>query len=55
MTGFWKSKDLLEQYYKVDRVFHPKPDIEESIQKRFAEWERALERFLKWNNDSHHD
>jgi putative glycerol kinase 5 len=50
-VDFWKSKDLLEKYYKIDKVFHPKQEYDERIQHRFADWERALERFLKWNKE----
>ncbi len=49
--GFWKCKEELgTKYYKVERVFHPQNN-NDKINHRFAEWERALERFLKWNKE----
>ncbi|ODN03587.1 putative glycerol kinase 5 [Orchesella cincta] len=50
--GFWDNKECLENLYKVDKVFFPKAELEHPMLKTFAEWERALERFLKWNTDS---
>ncbi|OXA48798.1 putative glycerol kinase 5 [Folsomia candida] len=45
--GFWSSREDLLQFYRVERIFHGVEDGVR-IQVRFAEWERALERFLKW-------
>lgn len=47
ISGFWSSREDLLQFYRVERIFHGVEDGVR-IQVRFAEWERALERFLKW-------
>lgn len=52
IKGFWNSKEMLEKFYKIDKVFHPNQEIEETIQQRFAEWERAVIRYLAWNKKS---
>jgi glycerol kinase len=48
-TDIWKSREDLERYYKVEKVFLPKVEEEESVHKSFLEWENALERFLGWS------
>lgn len=48
-VGFWKDLDDIEDNRKVERIF--RPEIEESERKRrYAEWQRAVERSRSWAN-----
>jgi len=45
--GFWKDKDQLQAQWTVDRSWDPKID-EELRHKRYAGWQKAVEKSLGW-------
>lgn len=46
-VGFWKSKEELAGFYKLDRVFHPAMAAEES-ERLYRGWQKAVERSRRW-------
>jgi glycerol kinase len=46
-VGFWKSKEEVEQHWKLDRVFEPtmSKDQRESL---YDGWQKAVQRSLGW-------
>ena len=46
-VGFWKSKDEIENAWKVDKVFEPQMPAEKAKQLR-ARWTKAVERAKDW-------
>ena len=48
-TGFWKDLEDIEDNRKVERVFTPEIGAPER-KRRYAEWQRAVERSRSWAN-----
>ena len=48
-VGFWKDLDDIQNNRKVERVFRPEID-EHERGRRYAEWQRAVERSRSWAN-----
>ena len=48
-VGFWRDLDDIEMNRKVERVFTPEIR-EEERKRRYAEWQRAVERSRSWAN-----
>ena len=48
-VGFWSGLDDIENNRKVERVFRPEIDAHERG-RRYAEWQRAVERSRSWAN-----
>ena len=45
-SGFWKSRDELEGFWKLDNIFEPQENPQyESL---YSTWQEALHRSLKW-------
>jgi glycerol kinase len=51
-AGIWSSREKVQSFYRVEKIFLPRTEQEELAQNSFQEWERAMERFLKWSKDS---
>jgi glycerol kinase len=47
-VGFWSDLDDLRKHWKLDRRFEPKMDAA-ARKTQFAQWKRAVERSLNWN------
>ncbi len=47
-TGFWKDLDDIESNRKVEMIFTPSVD-EAERKRRYAEWQRAVERSRNWS------
>jgi glycerol kinase len=47
VQGLWKSLEDIRSKWKIDRVFKPKWD-KERREKAYAEWKRAINRTLNW-------
>ncbi len=46
-VGYWKSKEDIIRYRKVDRKFRPEMDRAER-ERRYATWKKAVKRSLDW-------
>jgi glycerol kinase len=46
-TGFWKSEQEVAEQWAVDRTFEPQMSADQR-EKLYAEWKRAVERSLHW-------
>jgi len=46
-VGFWKSKEQIEQHWKIDKVYEPKMGDDQK-EKLYQNWKRAVERSLRW-------
>ncbi|XP_069993335.1 glycerol kinase 5 isoform X3 [Penaeus vannamei] len=51
-AGIWKSRDELIPLRQVGRTFQPQMDQQPQLLQQMKEWERALQRFTKWHNNS---
>ncbi|XP_042205377.1 putative glycerol kinase 5 isoform X2 [Homarus americanus] len=51
-AGIWKSRAELIPLRQIDRVFHPKLDLQPQLLEQMKEWEKALQRFTKWHTKS---
>lgn len=49
-TGFWKDKDELRKYWKIDRIFTPEMD-QTKREKLYTQWKLAVERSKNWSKD----
>ncbi|KAK7070653.1 putative glycerol kinase 5 [Halocaridina rubra] len=47
-AGIWKSRSELLPLSKTERVFKPDMDLQPKLLALMKEWERALQRFTKW-------
>lgn len=46
-VGFWKDKEEIQKYWKLDREFSPKMSKEE-MTKKYLGWKKAVERAKNW-------
>jgi len=46
-AGFWNSKEEIQGFYKVDKIFSPKGD-EEMLNNQKTMWHKAVNRCLGW-------
>ncbi|XP_042855882.1 putative glycerol kinase 5 isoform X2 [Penaeus japonicus] len=51
-AGIWKSREELIPLRQVKKTFEPKWDEQPELLRQMKEWERALQRFTKWHNNS---
>lgn len=49
-VGFWKNKDEIAQYWKVDQTYEPSMDTKR-VQELYAGWHEAVERAKGWKKD----
>lgn len=47
-TGVWESLEEIEERWKVEREFLPRPDLRERTESMRRAWKRAVERCLRW-------
>lgn len=50
-TGYWKSKDEIKKVWRIDSIFTPSMD-EETRNKRYTTWKRAVERSKQWEEEN---
>ncbi len=51
-VGFWESIEVIESNRVVEREFRPQIDSSQR-EYRYAQWKRAVERSLRWADDSY--
>ena len=49
-VGYWSDKEEIAKKWNVDKTFQPEME-EESRNKKYAGWKKAVERALKWELD----
>ncbi|MDQ2904835.1 MAG: glycerol kinase GlpK [Chloroflexota bacterium] len=50
-TGFWRDQAEVAAYWSVDRTFEPQMSVDQREQ-FYADWKRAVERSLRWEQSA---